>query len=544
MIICDTRELVLEYENIFRKVAAPEARCLALHGGVDSKTKNDIYSDIDEKISNVHVFIFNTCVGSGVSIEKRRFTQVFAHFTGHTCKVGSALQLMRRVRSVSDDIYHVFIEGGPCSTVPKSIMQIEDDLLERKEFSMKMYNNASPGYNGIDAPRVTPEGKLYFGERSFMHYRALYSILRGIESRNNFMEPFLRGAVSELGFIFVLEESYTNALRVRYVTEDHDEYEEPIERAERYTAAMNKPYNDAFRDDRMEYLLDDNITIEGQARPVSINKKKNKEEVAELSSKSMITIGEIDTIAQNRQHEDCTTKGIYHELEVYVKEERDKLAPEIAANTSKYDELMHICQPYLPPDFKPTPEFFKKFDKHEAKDVIRGYKMYNSDATWDECLTMLSKKAPNDYAVLMMLKEKYKEAYTVKEVKLIEKSMCDNAPVSALQKFVDQCMVSHKILETLFPGTCTTKRDTILLPRIEISNEDLGDRLGTLFGIFAREKAEKSIKKLFPLLRIKDFEKPRAQLAYVKHILKFEHGLSIESLDSHKKNFTLVPSKN
>lgn len=110
--------VAVEHEKIARSVAQQlrdkGRRVLLVTGGPDSDITG--HADINEMLSsenltNIDVVVYNSKMGTGVSVEDTRFTKCYALLTGTVLTAADAVQLLRRFRAVSDFDIHVSVMG-------------------------------------------------------------------------------------------------------------------------------------------------------------------------------------------------------------------------------------------------------------------------------------------------------------------------------------------------------------------------------------------------------------------------------------------------
>lgn len=153
-LLCETREQW--YTSLFahiadgNHVAVPcsslaEAKTLeALLGQKNSKLRIHTYSsettqkerrehfaDVDMHWKDIDVMIYTPTITAGVSFEVKHFDVMFCYFTGASCGVEAARQMIGRIRDVKSRHYYVYIDKFT-SPVPITREEIEYGVIARR----------------------------------------------------------------------------------------------------------------------------------------------------------------------------------------------------------------------------------------------------------------------------------------------------------------------------------------------------------------------------------------------------------------------------
>lgn len=77
----------------------------------DGSIKVRDFSNVDKYWANYDILIYTPTVSAGVSFERIHFDLLFGYFTSSSCTVETAIQMIGRVRNISDKTLHLFIEN-------------------------------------------------------------------------------------------------------------------------------------------------------------------------------------------------------------------------------------------------------------------------------------------------------------------------------------------------------------------------------------------------------------------------------------------------
>jgi hypothetical protein len=147
-------------ESIRRKYPALMVR---LYSSETSMTeKREHFSNVAVYWSECDVLIYTPTVSAGVSYEIKRFNRCFGYFTDRSCGAETCMQMIGRIRDVSDHTFVVYLEtsGHTRCKYPTTPEAIKSAIIRSRENLLTTYDNTGlvPAYDekGQFKPYTTP----------------------------------------------------------------------------------------------------------------------------------------------------------------------------------------------------------------------------------------------------------------------------------------------------------------------------------------------------------------------------------------------------
>jgi hypothetical protein len=95
---------------------APGAR-IRMYTSESGQELRDELRDVNVNWANLDILIYTSTISAGCSFEQARFMKMFAYFTSKSTDYKCAIQMMGRIRNLSDRSYHIYI-NNVCAGLP------------------------------------------------------------------------------------------------------------------------------------------------------------------------------------------------------------------------------------------------------------------------------------------------------------------------------------------------------------------------------------------------------------------------------------------
>lgn len=123
----------------------PECRVGIYSGETPYSTKREHFSNVDEYWSEYDVVIFTPTVTAGVSFERSHYDKIYALFTDVSCGVETCMQMLYRVRDISQYEYNICLDVHG-NGLPTDTEKIKELLYYSRENLFRDFDSSQLSY--------------------------------------------------------------------------------------------------------------------------------------------------------------------------------------------------------------------------------------------------------------------------------------------------------------------------------------------------------------------------------------------------------------
>jgi len=126
-----------------------------------SSQKKDHFANVGEFWSQYDVLIYTPTVSAGVSYEEKHYDVVFGYFTDKSCNVETCLQMLGRIRNVSQRQYTICLSSTR-NNLPTDIVDIESTINSRRMNLFRQFDSSLLQIEFTDAGEIKCHRSDYF----------------------------------------------------------------------------------------------------------------------------------------------------------------------------------------------------------------------------------------------------------------------------------------------------------------------------------------------------------------------------------------------
>ncbi len=145
--------------------------------------KREHFGDVNTYWAQYDVLIYTPTVSAGVSFEQKHFNKVFGYFTDQSCPVETCVQMIGRIRDVSDHAFYICL-AATGNNLPATVDDIKSALSFRRENLLRKFDDS-----GLHI-EYGPNGELIQHGGDYFHMWLENARMRNL-SRNSFIRRFV-----------------------------------------------------------------------------------------------------------------------------------------------------------------------------------------------------------------------------------------------------------------------------------------------------------------------------------------------------------------
>lgn len=198
------------YEHLHELFPAKKIQIYSSQTSFDEKKEH--FSNVNEYWKEFDILIYTPTVSAGVSFEQLHYDRVFGYFTDKSCNVETCIQMIGRIRNVSDHKLYICFNTME-NNLPTNATDIETALVTNRE---NLFKNATHNLLSFE---YGPYGNIEYSKNDY-YYVWLENIIMRNKSVNDFEKRFIH-YVTDVGSTCTLMDSNINNEELLNIKEKH-----------------------------------------------------------------------------------------------------------------------------------------------------------------------------------------------------------------------------------------------------------------------------------------------------------------------------------